>query len=58
MTLSTWQVVVQDDLVIALREGIIGAAGLDVTVPEPLPLDHPLFKLHNCTILPQYSPLP
>ena len=26
--------------------------GLDVTVPEPLPTDHPLLTLNNCTILP------
>ena len=46
------EVVVQDDLVDALRTGVIAAAGLDVTVPEPLPTDHPLFKLPNCVILP------
>uniref|UniRef100_A0A5K3G0P8 2-Hacid_dh_C domain-containing protein n=1 Tax=Mesocestoides corti TaxID=53468 RepID=A0A5K3G0P8_MESCO len=27
-------------------------AGLDVTVPEPLPTDSPLLKLPNCFILP------
>ncbi|CAF0960052.1 unnamed protein product [Rotaria sordida] len=26
--------------------------GLDVTVPEPLPTDHPLLTLDNCTIFP------
>jgi glyoxylate/hydroxypyruvate reductase len=26
--------------------------GLDVTVPEPLPTDHPLLTLENCTIFP------
>lgn len=26
--------------------------GLDVTVPEPLPTDHPLLTLGNCTIFP------
>jgi glyoxylate/hydroxypyruvate reductase len=25
---------------------------LDVTVPEPLPTDHPLLALNNCTIFP------
>lgn len=45
-------VVNQDDLVEALKNGTIWGAGLDVTTPEPLPLDHPLFKLKNCTILP------
>ncbi len=36
----------------ALREGWIAAAGLDVTDPEPLPADHPLYTLDNCLILP------
>jgi phosphoglycerate dehydrogenase-like enzyme len=26
--------------------------GLDVTVPEPLPFDHPLLTLENCTVFP------
>ena len=30
----------------------IGAAGLDVTTPEPLPTDHPLLKLQNVTVFP------
>jgi glyoxylate reductase len=36
----------------ALSTGQIKAAGLDVTDPEPLPPDHPLFSLPNCIILP------
>ena len=42
---SRGQVVDQDALVAALRAGEIAAAALDVTVPEPLPADHPLHKL-------------
>ena len=38
----------QDDLVEALQSGMIGAAGLDVTTPEPLPVEHPLLKMNNC----------
>lgn len=45
-------VVVTDDLVEALQSGRIRAAGLDVTDPEPLPADHPLFRLENCLITP------
>lgn len=41
-----------DDLDAALEAGQLGAAGLDVTVPEPLPTSHPLFRRPNCTILP------
>ena len=44
--------VVTDDLVAALREGVIGGAGLDVTDPEPLPDGHPLWSLPNCIITP------
>jgi len=44
--------VVQDDLVRALKEGVIAAAGLDVTTPEPLPTNHELLSLPNCTVLP------
>lgn len=36
----------------ALKEGWIAGAGLDVTDPEPLPKDHPLFSLPNCLIVP------
>jgi phosphoglycerate dehydrogenase-like enzyme len=39
-----------DDLVVALKEGWIGGAGLDVTDPEPLPDGHPLWGLDNCII--------
>ena len=36
----------------ALRDGVIAAAGLDVTDPEPLPRDHPLLGLENLVITP------
>jgi len=39
----------------ALRSGTIFAAGLDVTDPEPLPPDHELYKLPNCTIVPHIA---
>ncbi|WP_127533129.1 D-2-hydroxyacid dehydrogenase [Paenibacillus kobensis] len=44
--------VVTDDLVHALQNGIIAGAGLDVTEPEPLPEDHPLWALDNVIITP------
>jgi phosphoglycerate dehydrogenase-like enzyme len=46
------QHVVTDDLVAALRDRVIGGAGLDVTDPEPLPDGHPLWDLPNCIITP------
>ncbi|KAK1176015.1 glyoxylate reductase/hydroxypyruvate reductase-like [Acipenser oxyrinchus oxyrinchus] len=52
---SRGAVVNQDDLYNALTSGQIAGAGLDVTVPEPLPTDHPLFELKNCVILPHIA---
>jgi phosphoglycerate dehydrogenase-like enzyme len=44
-------VVVTNALVQALQDGKIRAA-LDVTDPEPLPPDHPLWSAPNCFITP------
>lgn len=48
-------VVDTDALVDALKNGEIFAAGLDVTDPEPLPADHPLMSLPNCTVVPHIA---
>ncbi|KAJ1799223.1 hypothetical protein LPJ56_006679, partial [Coemansia sp. RSA 2599] len=45
-------VVNQPDLLDALDRGLLAHAALDVTVPEPLPHDHPLVLHPNCTVLP------
>ncbi len=45
-------VVDTDALYKALESKKILAAGLDVTDPEPLPPDHPLYQLPNCFITP------
>lgn len=50
--------VVTDDLVTALREGVIAGAVLDVTDPEPLPDGHPLWELDNCVITPHVGNTP
>lgn len=47
--------VVTDDLVEALRDGVIAGAALDVTDPEPLPDGHPLWDLDNCIITPHIA---
>ncbi len=39
----------------ALRDGKIAYAGLDVTEPEPIPIDHPLLKLDNIVIAPHIA---
>ena len=45
-------IVDHDALLVALREGTIAGAGLDVTDPEPIPSDHPLVALPNCVVIP------
>ena len=42
----------QSALVAALNAGRLGAAYLDVTNPEPLPPEHPLWSTQNCYITP------
>ncbi len=52
-------VVDTEDLLSALRWNRIGGAALDVTDPEPLPEEHPLWNMNNVTITPHnsgYSP--
>jgi phosphoglycerate dehydrogenase-like enzyme len=49
------QSVVQSELVAALRSGRLGGAGLDVTDPEPLPADSPLWQMQNVIITPHVS---
>jgi phosphoglycerate dehydrogenase-like enzyme len=40
----------QPALIDALRDGHLGGAGLDVTDPEPLPPDSPLWDMENVII--------
>lgn len=44
-----------DDLVAALRSGKIAGAGLDVFETEPLPPDHPLWRIPNVLITPHVA---
>jgi lactate dehydrogenase-like 2-hydroxyacid dehydrogenase len=39
----------------ALRDGTIWAGALDVTDPEPIPVDDPLVALDNCLIVPHIA---
>ncbi|MBV8228242.1 MAG: D-2-hydroxyacid dehydrogenase [Verrucomicrobia bacterium] len=45
----------QNALIVALKSGQLRAAYLDVTDPEPLPPDHPLWFAPNCYITPHSS---
>lgn len=47
--------VVTSALVQALQNGTLGGAALDVTDPEPLPPDHPLWQAPNVLITPHIS---
>ncbi len=50
MNFARGTVIDQSALVIALQNRQIGHAFLDVTEPEPLPADHPLWHMDNATI--------
>ena len=38
-----------------MQEGWIAGAGLDVYEPEPIPMDHPLYKLDNVVLSPHMA---
>jgi glyoxylate reductase len=52
---SRGPVVDPDDLYDALKNGVIAAAALDVTEPEPLPANHKLMSLSNCLVVPHIA---
>ena len=45
----------QDALLAALDSGQVGAAALDVTEPEPLPIDHPLLLRDDVIVTPHIA---
>ena len=44
-----------DALYDALKNGVIAAAALDVTEPEPMPGNHKLLTLPNCLVVPHLA---
>lgn len=49
---SRGNVVVEQDMICALKEGCIAGAGLDVFEQEPLPLSSELLQLDNVVVTP------
>lgn len=45
----------QEDLLYALQNNIIAGASIDVTTPEPLPKDHPLWQCSNLILTPHVA---
>ncbi len=52
---SRGQVVDENDLAQALKNGVIAGAGLDVMTTEPPAADNPLFGIKNCFITPHIA---
>ena len=55
VTIGRGQIIDQEALVKALQTTEIAGAGLDVTDPEPLPLDSPLWEMDNVIITPHHA---
>ena len=52
INLARGGVVDEEALAAALRDGRIGGAVLDVFAKEPLPTDHPFWRLENVIVMP------
>ncbi|MCA9688753.1 MAG: D-2-hydroxyacid dehydrogenase [Myxococcales bacterium] len=52
INIARGKIVDTDALVAALRSGKLAGAGLDVTEPEPLPPEHPLWTLDSVVVTP------
>ncbi len=55
LNIARGDVIDQDALIAALREGTIASAALDVTTPEPLVPESPLWDLPNVLLTPHTS---
>ena len=55
INVSRGAIINTEDLLTALKTGIIGGAGLDVIEGEPLPADHPAHQLPNLIYTPHVS---
>src|SRR5690606_11145342 len=57
INVSRGRVIVEDDLITALKTGIIGSAYADVFREEPLPKESPLWQLPNMIVSPHSAGL-
>jgi len=57
LNLARGELVVEEDLVEALREQLIAGAGLDVLAKEPFEKDHPLLSMENVLLTPHNASL-
>lgn len=55
VNIARGSIVVQEDLIAALKAGKLRGAALDVTDPEPLNAESELWDLENVTITPHIS---
>lgn len=55
INISRGKTIHTDALVQALKDGRLAGAGLDVTDPQPLPKDHPLWQFENIVITPHIA---
>ena len=55
ISIGRGQSTVTEDLIAALKNGVIAGAGLDVTDPEPLPPEHPLWTIPRVIITPHIA---
>lgn len=55
VNMARGSVIDQDALADLLKSGHLGGAVIDVTVPEPLPAEHPLWQVPNLLIVPHVS---
>ncbi len=55
VNISRGKIIVEEDLIRALREGIIGGAALDVFEKEPIGSDNPLTRFDNVVLTPHIA---
>ncbi len=55
VNIARGKIVREGDLIEALREGVVGAAALDVFETEPLPPESELYRLENVILTPHVS---